>query len=804
MGIPGFYGNFLSQNVREAIFNGLPPFVASLSFDLNGVFHDARKTVFGDGDKDPRILQAIANTDPMQLELELYNTIANIIIRMVQAANPRDCLILAVDGIAPGAKMQQQRGRRERAAKEKSPIETFDRNAITPGTEFMMRLDNFIVRFIGTYRQYLPPKVIYSSHLVPGEGEHKIMDYYRRGEASDGPAAQAGGAHILYGLDADLIMLSLLSPLNNIYLSRETEKEVINIDRFKEYILARGNKPDAIDDFVVMMFLIGNDFLPHTVALEQMSESISLLLDIYAEGEFTLTFENDFGTREINWDSMKLFIREVAARENELLAALSVRPVKYPSRFLQAALIEGSFYPENFRSVWYQNALGTKGPKDFTNALLQIIGTYIPSEYDLLVDPIVAQTPLTTISEVTPHRIEKMALDYMRTMAWTYLYYREGTDAINLDWAYLYYHAPMLVDLAAVMQTIGITNTIDRYQSYEGMIPFTALHQLVAVLPMKSKELLPLELQPLYSYNSIIRDLFPDNFIIEMDGKNFDHEGVPIVPLIDRQRIFDAVAQITFTPERVKLWMPAQEQIFIRTEEEAERLARTQFDKQRHEEFLARQTARTERAKTFKARPRGTYRPQPQGRIPRQQAQTVQPIPGRNQPLVPTMTATQIARSPGIRVRDIRGGRGVGRGVGRGGGRGGGRRANVGEIRRPPTIPLPTATATQPVLTQPAQTVQSTLRVTAPPFIPPGTQPTKQVTPTGKQVRKGPALVPVGTMIPEGLPVGIPIGKGGVTPGVQVPVTPLPQQGTQIVPVTQPTKQPARSPAQWQQLTNLM
>jgi len=751
MGIPGFYGNFLSRYVRQAIFEGLPPFVSSLSFDLNGVFHDARKTVFGEGDKDPRILQAIANTDPMQLELELQNAVAAIILRMVEAVQPRDCLILAVDGVAPGAKLQQQRGRRERAAKERSPIETFDRNAITPGTEFMMRLDNFLVRFIGNYRNYLPPKVIYSSHLVPGEGEHKIMDFYRKGEVSDGPAAKEGGAHILYGLDADLIMLSLLSPLNNIYLSRETEKEIININELRNYINERGKQPSSIDDFVVMMFLIGNDFLPHSVALEQMSESISLLLDIYSDGDYILTFENDFGTREINWDGMKVFIQAVAAHENELLAALSTREVKYPSRFLQAALIEGGFYPEIFRSTWYLNALGTKGPKDFTNTLLRIIGTYIPTEYDLLIDPMLAQTPITTISEVTPQRIEKMSLDYMRTMAWTYLYYREGTDAINLDWAYMYYHAPMLADLSAVMQTIGITNIINRFEAHEGMIHFTALHQLVAVLPLKSKDLLPLELQSLFSYDSIIRDLFPDNFIIEMDGKNKDHEGTPIVPLIDRQRIIDAVAQIQFTPERVKLWMPAENQFFIRTEEEAERLARIQFDKQRHEKFLARQTARKQR------NPR---QPPRQELIPT--LTTTQP----RQQLVPTMTTTQIVRSPGIQTRGGRG-RGRGRGI-RGRGRGE-IRGPAGEIRRPPA--------------------GETRRVTPIPVTP---QPV-----TGK----GPTLIPIGATIPSGLPIG---KITRPSPKQQSQVTPLPQQGVQMIPIQQIKTRAPQSPAQWKQLSKLM
>lgn len=67
---------------------------------------------------------------------------------------PEKVFFMAVDGVAPRAKMNQQRGRRFRSAKEaednirkaieKGQIlpkeERFDSNCITPGTPFMVRL----------------------------------------------------------------------------------------------------------------------------------------------------------------------------------------------------------------------------------------------------------------------------------------------------------------------------------------------------------------------------------------------------------------------------------------------------------------------------------------------------------------------------------------------------------------------------------------------------------------------------------------------------------------------------------------
>jgi 5'-3' exoribonuclease 1 len=610
MGIPGFYGQWLRKDVKEAVkTDGVPKFVSSLSFDLNGVLHEARKRVYGDGDMDIRGQQALAKTDPIQLEIQMQNAIASIILNMVQIIKPRDCLILAVDGVAPAAKIQQQRGRREKAAKSKSPLEVFDRNAITPGTDFMIRLDRFLTLFISSTsdkkvnkeenskepNDYLPPKIIYSSHMVPGEGEHKIMDYYRSGELEKGPAAKQGGAHILYGLDADLIMLSILSPLRNVFLARETTDEVVNIDRLREYISKNGGKrSSAVDDFVVMTSLIGNDFLPHITSLAELADSINLLLNIYRSGDFVLTKNG-----AIHWHDMNKFLKALAVKEPNLLAEIAVKEYKYPYQTLKGAIVEGQFYPKLFRNNWYENALGVRGTKVLYDKLISIANDFKGNETDKILHRKI--NPIKEYRLVTEARIQQMALDYLKTLSWVYLYYKGGTKAVNQEWYYPYHHAPMMVDISNVTNYELITG----FSKFEGMIGFTVLHQLVAVTPLKSKEILPAELQVLYTYNSYIRDIHPEDFIIELDGKNKDHEGVPIVPLIDRTRIFDAVGQITFTVEKAKQYVEASDEVFIRSEEKAQMIAKLEQAKQRRQQRLERERQPTTQP---------TYARQPQER----------------------------------------------------------------------------------------------------------------------------------------------------------------------------------------------
>lgn len=320
----------------------------NLYLDMNGIVHPCSHP---------------EDRPPPKDEEEMMMAIFEYTDRVVNMVRPRKLLMIAIDGVAPRAKMNQQRSRRFRSAqeakeKQEDKIEflkllksqggnieepeikkAWDSNEITPGTPFMdilaASLRYWIAYKLNTDPMWAKMKVIISDSTVPGEGEHKIMEFIRSQRSS--PDHDPNTRHVIYGLDADLIMLGLGTHEPHFRVLREDvfaqdskprlcklcnqaghearectgqakvkdgdfdEKASapplkpfiwLHVSVLREYLAAELYVPDqpfrfdlerAIDDWVFMCFFVGNDFLPHLPSLEIRENGIDTLIAIWRD-----------------------------------------------------------------------------------------------------------------------------------------------------------------------------------------------------------------------------------------------------------------------------------------------------------------------------------------------------------------------------------------------------------------------------------------------------------------------------------------------------------------------------------------
>jgi len=343
MGIPKFY-RWLSERyplINQVVKGSLRPEFDNLYLDMNGIIHMCSH---------PR--DGVDATKEQMTEEEMYASIFEYIDRIFHLISPKKLLFMAVDGVAPRAKMNQQRQRRFKSAKEAeeaiekaqaeghkvSKKDVFDSNCITPGTEFMARLCKHLRYFVRKKMQedssWRRVQVILSGPDIPGEGEHKIMMYIRGIKALGGFPPNL--RHCMYGLDADLIMLGLVThephfallreevifgrPKKQLGFSRKAvgkkdEFQLLHLSLLRQYLdmefrnaLFKPPRPSGgnggagvagegksrpafdpskydlekiVDDFVVMCMLVGNDFIPNVPMLDIAEDGLDRMLDGY-------------------------------------------------------------------------------------------------------------------------------------------------------------------------------------------------------------------------------------------------------------------------------------------------------------------------------------------------------------------------------------------------------------------------------------------------------------------------------------------------------------------------------------------
>jgi 5'-3' exonuclease len=567
MGVPILF-SWLNQKHPNCIRKEPPKHVDILYIDLNALIHNCYNSNLG------------SMTDICH---DMVQRLKNAVDNIVQKTKPKKILYIAVDGVAPAAKLAHQRSRRYKSACEKQKVlndekleditedtelsldekfiteeellenkikiltsdkTVFDSNAITPGTELMEFLHRGIINLLmynlSTDINYKHLKALYSSYLVPGEGEQKIMSFLRRYHP-----LHPNDTHLLYSPDGDIIFLGVGLYDVDLYIMREdtynnkNKKAVCNlcskmghldyqcdkpefliytyidvpefrstlIKTFSFMIKSKYDKRRMLTDWVLACFLIGNDFLPGLPCLDIKISSIESLTNILCRN---FLLNEDYITTDdkmINFNVLENF-------------------------FISLSKLEDSYYIVKTRML---NKFCDTGREEIPLQTRQGKMKYYSSK----------------LYANNQNDIDNISIEYITGMIWTYNYYINGRT--NWEWVYPYHFAPFACDLAKVVRA--------KYSLKLGF-PLSPFEQLMVVIPPQSKNLVTEKLRVIY-------DKFSAYYPLEVQSDMFDRylswTSVILLPHMNSQIVLKEVKKIINEVEAEELGRNASDSDLLLT-----------------------------------------------------------------------------------------------------------------------------------------------------------------------------------------------------------------------------------------------
>ncbi len=490
MGVSGYFSWLIKNHptiIKQYNKNNKKIVVDNLYLDCNSIVYDAYNRI-----KFETLTDSIVTTIIKQTILKIKEYI-NII-------QPQKQVIIAFDGVAPVAKLEQQRGRRYKSwyidnmrkkiynDNKPSPWST---TAITPGTSFMKELNEKLLEASRDHSLLTPTyinncNILFSGSDIAGEGEHKIFAYIR-----DNPTKHNNETTVIYGLDADLIMLSInhLPICPQIYLFRETPEFIKSIDSNLEpnenYMLDIPSltnailkhitnddiptktviKQNKIYDYIFLCFFLGNDFLPHFPAINIRTGGVDKMMNAY---KATIK-SNDFLTdgKTIIWANVRKLISFLAGLEEEFIITESRLRFRRENK---NPIIET---PDD---KWKAFDSLPSNERDVE----QFINPYKPGWQNRYYSSLFGMK-----SKDNSERIKQVSINYLEGLEWTMKYYTNGCP--DWRWTYNYNYPPLLSDL---IKHIPVFET-SFIKPDAVMKPVSQLVQLCYVLPRNSLDLLP-------------------------------------------------------------------------------------------------------------------------------------------------------------------------------------------------------------------------------------------------------------------------------------------------------------------------
>jgi len=490
MGIPSYF-SFIVKNHSSIIkkLENSTIQVNNLYLDCNSIIYDAVRSID---------FASIVESD---IDV-IIRSVCVKIDEYINLLKPNKNVFIAFDGVAPVAKLEQQRSRRykslyqttiSRSIFKSVGADPWNTTAITPGTLFMRKLNDYVYAKYKNEEKYGVKKLLVSGSNEPGEGEHKLFEYIR-----SFPEEHQDVNTIIYGLDADLIMLSInhLPISNKIYLFRETPEfiksinvelepnasyimdipelaKVITLNMNNDIELNTNEYKNRIYDYIFLCFFLGNDFMPHFPSVNIRTGGVDKMINAY-KATIGGTPENLTNGKVIYWKNVRKLVEFLAKSEEEFLKTETKARDRREKFALPNETPEDKY--KRFDSIPQYERVTEK----FINPFKQDWQVrYYKSLFNVDNDDI---------------RKKQICINYLEGLEWTMKYYTSG--CADWRWSYHYNYPPLFCDLLKYVPYFD-TEFIEKKQQN----PVTDLVQLCYVLPKQSLKFLPEAL-----YNKLLKE----------------------------------------------------------------------------------------------------------------------------------------------------------------------------------------------------------------------------------------------------------------------------------------------------------
>ena len=586
MGVPGFFAWLLKNKkklgAKGLVLAQLETKIKWLMLDTNCLLHPCVANIL------EKYKEGMLNIDPakdlrMQIEYFIWEKVKSCIDDMIEQIKP-EYIYVAIDGVAPMGKILQQRQRRYRFLFDKKiklntnvssindiddcisrtttklngisePIIPISSIELTPGTDYMERINKCMEKYMRELGKS-GIRYIYSSYHDEGEGEHKILQYIKN-------YLSPSDSIVIYGLDADLLFLSLgIGYEYDLYVMREKQvfvnKEVdldevpeYNFVEIKQLHLLISNLDINTDDFIVLCYLIGNDFLPGLLTIDVKKGGLDKIFRAWdnLKIKFRLKTELDENNRiksflvywdkskcKINWDILKGLFEELIWTEKYVWKNIN-RDFIMNQDNLEPDELEKLKYAkqDEKRELMEKFILGESSNTDFLEKI-EFNSSNEYYSYYLGINCI----------DIDKTIINKMVQDYINGIEWCIGYYLDECPSWTLGYNFIV--APLIKDIINFFPTRGATIKFNS----RTLNPVEQL--ILAIPPQTYKYVIEKNIIEQVKSNKHIGYMIPEEFAIDVNKEHIFWKCQVRIPIVEYDDFISEIKKLNISGEKNKIY----------------------------------------------------------------------------------------------------------------------------------------------------------------------------------------------------------------------------------------------------------